>query len=422
MVAPDVPIMEDEEDSSEPDKPVEVNKPEDASDSDIEREITKIRANPVRYVCDWMEGNLLYVGAKVFKFLSLVPCSLILPSIIFNSTDIRVNFNVMILGSPSSGKSTTCSKFKLFTYQPIEIRNISGKKLLSKIADSAGLFSIIVEDFSPLVLDTQGYEKIKILEGALGDEKIVSYENMKVEFRNKTQGSGLFCGTWSDLKKYTEHLRGGLLSRAVLVFVSINNKQREEIADFINLGIGNKKSSHESRLKEYVVHKFYQELFDIQAMKNQKIPKIIGYEFDDEEKKRVLSVWKGMITGFANDINGDFKRELHDFYRFAVSSAFINIFNGRTNGDGILRPKKEDYDFALRLMEENLKNKLALIKSEAHLKNIKTAAQFVDFMKNPLKDDIKNIFSNLSNFSHLVHTTSPRPTQQQNSTPTPPKK
>lgn len=399
-------VEEEIEDDDDEDSDVEE---ESQSEPDIEiplaikeNELRNIKASPIKYIGDWMEGNLLHVGKRVFRFLSLLPCSLIIPSITFNSTDIRANFNVMILGSPSSGKSTISKKMARLSYFPIEIRSIKSKKLMNKINKSRDLFTIIVEDFSQLVQDSEGYEKVKILEGALGDEKTISYENMKYGFRGRTQGAGVFCGTWIDLKKYQQHLKGGLLSRAVLIFVSLKRKQREEIGDFINLGIGNRKSAVDSKIKEQIVKDFYKELLSIQTGKHPQVKKIVTYEFDDIQKSRVLTIWKGLIKDFANDTNGDFKRELHDFYRFAVSSAFINIFNGRTANDGILKPTKEDYDFALELMTEALKNKLALIESEGINKNIKTPAQFVALMNNPLREDIKNIFQNLSPFGHMV--------------------
>lgn len=297
--------------------------------------------------------------------------------------------------------STLVKKFLNLSYYPIRVKGISAKKLMDKIYMRDGMFSLGIDDFSNVLDQPDGYETIKILEGALGDEKTASHENMKYSKVCKTQAVGLICGTWVDLKKYSSYLKGGFLSRMSLLFISITNKQREEIADFINDGVGKTSKSTESRMKEEVIKSYYKILFDIQAKNNKQIGQIQGYYFDPNYKSMALATWKKITKEYANDINGDFKREFHDFYRYLVSHAFLNVFKRKVE-NGVIYPIKEDYEFALKLMEETLKNKIALIQSSIFVKQIESPAKLLKVLNSPLKEDVKNIIINLSPYGRMV--------------------
>jgi hypothetical protein len=301
-----------------------------------------------------------------------------------------------------------------FSYFPIYQKSISAKKLAHKINEFDGMFSLGIDDFSNIMDQPDGYETIKILEGALGDEKESSHENMRSEIKTKTQAVGLICGTFSDLRRYSNYLKGGLLSRMSLLFLSINDKQRERVADFINEGIGKMAQSDVSKIQQKIIKDYYLILFEIQSKKNKDIPQVSGYSFNEAFKNMALASWKKNVNGYANDTNGDFKREFHDFYRFVVSHCFLNVYN-RKISNGIIYPIKEDYDFALGLMEDTLRNKIALIRSETLASNeLNSPAKLLKFLNTPnLKDDIKNIILNLSPHAKVIS----RQSVQQNQAP-----
>lgn len=369
-----------------------------------ENEMKKIKSDPRKYIGDWMEQNLLHVGRKTFKVICLMPCSMILPSIPWQSTDIRSNINLFILGPPGSGKSTIASIFVKIGYSGFMQKGITSKRLIDKIRDYNGFFSIAIDDFANVLNQNDSYDLIKILEGALGDEKNISYETKKTVINQETHAIGLVEGTWTDLEKFARHMQGGLLSRMSLLFISLDEEQREEVADFINLGIGNKSSSNISKLKEQVVKDYYRILFEIQnEEKDEKenlkhgIEKVKAYQFDDNYKGIALKTWKRQTINFASNINGDFKREFHDFYRFVVSHAFLNIFN-RDCKDGVLKPIEEDYKFALNLMMQTIRNKTDLIQSQIFLRNLSSTEELLKIINDPdLKNqNVKNIVLNLS--------------------------
>ena len=358
-------------------------------------EMNKLKSHPIKYICDWMESNLIHIGKKVFRLISLQPCSMIIPSISIHSIDMRANINVFLIGSPSCGKSSLCKKFCRFTYFPMPQKGISAPKLINKIKKFEGFFSISIDDFSNVLNQPDGYDIVKILEGALGDEKEFSSENMVRSFKGKTKAVGLICGTWTDLKRYSNFLKGGLLSRMSLLFISLTEQQRREKADFINAGIGNKNDAIESRMKQQIIKDYYDLLFKIQNKeKDAGRPQVQEYYFDDKLNKIALEKWKKMTSQYSNDINGDFTRELQDFYRFLISHAFINIFNRKIE-NGKIFLNQEDYSFAMEMLEETLKNKINLIKARLFLEGSSTQ-DFINAMQSPkATEDIRNLLSNL---------------------------
>lgn len=360
-----------------------------------EREMGFLKRNPVKYICDWMESNLIHIGKKVFRLICLQPCSMIIPSVPINSIDMRANINVFIIGSPSCGKSSLSKKFRQFTFFPIYIKGISAKKLIYKMGMFKGMFSISIDDFSTVLNQPDGYETIKILEGALGDEKEFSHENMARSLKGKTQAIGLICGTWTDLNKYSNLLKAGLLSRMCLLFISLTEKQRREKADFINSRIGNKEKSLDSRMKQQIISDYYKLLFKIQNKETDaERPQIQNYHFDEHLNKLALEKWKKMTARYSNDINGDFTREFQDFYRFLISHAFINIFNRKVI-NGTIYLTEEDYAFAMEMMEENIKNKINLIKTRLFLEGA-TTQEFINAIQRPeATEDMRNLLLNL---------------------------
>ena len=363
-------------------------------------EMEKLKSNPMSYICDWAESNLLYVGKRAFELISLLPCSNIIPTISFKSTGIKANINAFLLGAPACGKSTITKMFLNFSYFPMRVKGISAKELISKMCKCDGFFSLGIDDFSNLLEQPDGYEIIKILEGALGDEKYVSHENKRSIEQTETQAIGLICGTWVDLKKYSNYLKGGLLSRMSLFFISLKKKQMDEILEYTYDGIGKSSSSKDNYVKQQIIKDFYENLFKLQADKSKQIK---GYKFDSHLGRSVVDEFKKITKNYKNDINGDFKREFHDFFRYLVSHSFLNIYNRKVE-DGILHLTEEDYKFAKKMMLETLRNKIKLIKCNLYNKSIKSPEQLMAIINSDnFDDDVKNILLNLSPYGKVLN-------------------
>ena len=379
-------------------------------ETELERRVTeeleKIKKNPHRYICDWMEGVLLHVGAKVFNYASLLPCSQILPNIPFSGGYIRAQQSMIILAPPSSGKSLLSRQMAKILINPISFRKISAGELRKQMLASE-MFAIVNEDFTQVAED---YDVIKDLEGGLGDEQSVSAHNMRSSQEGKTKGVGFFCGTPSDLVRYMRNLEGGFFSRLNPTYINHTPEQHTEIGLFINTNIGESDKSEESLIKEKAVILFYKELRKIQSGENKDIPPIAFYDLPEDMKKQAHEKWKNLTEGIVNEIDAYWIRELHEFYRFLIAHTFLNSFNrsfkvkievidGKEIKSSILRPTDADFKKAIDLMENNIKTKYYMLKATMVNGKIKDAEQLRKIMQSNVDPMVKNILMNINSHS-----------------------
>jgi len=364
-------------------------------------ESTKMKSNPHEYIMDWMEANLIHVGRRVFSLLALVPGSIILPNIPFGTSGIRSTINVFYISPPASGKSTTSKKFAKICYFPLQRRTISPADLRSR-AISMRFLNLIIEDFSENV-EEHGYDFIKALEGILGEEQNVSKSNMRTELMGDVKATGLLCGTPIDVEKYSKLIESGLLSRCCLLYITLTSEQHSQIGDYINSRIGNTEYSEKLGLQELVVEDYYKSLKEIQEGKNKDVHPVTGYSIPTDFKTKAGEVWKRISEELMVEFpQVHWTRDLQEFYRFLLSSAFLNIHH-RKNDNGILVPNEEDFKLALRLMKQNMRYKWAIFKSTGLNKRIKSAEILNQVLNSNIPDSVKNILMNISPYSSLIN-------------------
>src|SRR3990167_3121637 len=255
--------MSKEIDAPEVEKELEKDETKDVTipPEEFNAEMELCKRNPHKYIMDWMEGNLLFVGSKVMRLLALQPGSLILPNIPFMSSAIKTPFNILIIAPPSGGKSSISKKYLQITYHPYEIRKVSEPQLVDDLY-SKEIFTLVLEDFSQIGND---YEVIKVIEGALGDEQKVMKRNKRQVLEKNVVGVGLICGTWSDLSRYLEYFKAGFLFRNNIMFIDLTGEQKRKIGKYINDGIGNKTGIESSLKKQFVVKKYYDKLYNLMS-------------------------------------------------------------------------------------------------------------------------------------------------------------
>ena len=170
-----------------------------------------------------------------------------------------------------------------------------------------------------------------------------------------------------------------MFSRSFLFLLDLTKEQQRDIGRYINEGVGNKKFSEQSMIKEKVIKDYYKNIQYIMMGKHKEIKKVTDFYLDDLLKKEIiLTSWEKEIglnkiksDDDSHEIDDFFTRELQEGYRFVISSALLNIFNRKCE-NGILYPNKEDFLLAKELMIENLRNKINLIKSQWYCnKNVK---------------------------------------------------
>lgn len=343
--------------------------------------------NPYKYICDVVEEILPHTGRKAFKIISLMPCSLILPDLIYKGKTIRSNINVLFLTPPSGGKSTVSEFLSQISYSPISLRSITAAKLESKI-HSNPFFTLIVEEYA-----TMSKNPIvgKIIEGVLGEEKRVQRATMRGEIDDVTEGIGLLCGTPVDLQ---EHLSGGLIFRLIPLIIFHDIEEHSSIGKDIAGGIG---KDNKFELKEQYIKNYYDELLKIQSGGNSKIEQIMGYEIPENFSKEAYNEWDKMTRNIYKRIKAPFNwfRSLHEFFRVLVSHAFLNVFNRKVE-KGILYPNDEDFKVALKIMRDDLKIKYRLINTDLFIRSISTLKELSQIMDSEkISDEQKNILKSL---------------------------
>lgn len=358
----------------------------------------EIRKNPYKFICDWMEKRLPFTGAKAMSVVALMPPSLILPDFNYHGDQIRSNINVLLMTPPSGGKSTLAKEFSLITFLPFESSSITPRKLEQEVK-ARGTLSFVVGDFSRLIKDQ---DTIKVIENVIGEEKRIQRHTMRGSFDAEVNAVGLFCGTNQDLSHY---LSGGYVFRVVPIIVSHDAEQHSLIGQKIVESM-----NHDSDFadRREVIRDFYYELLEIQRGEHKKFKQITSCYLDAEFIKQAYAIWDEN-TKFINktlNVHLNWFRELHEFSRFLFSHAFLNIYN-REVKDGVLYPTKQDFEVALKLMEDTLQVKYDVVSMNVFSKNISDMRELENVMKgNRLSEQRKNILLNLmqqKKTKHLKH-------------------
>jgi len=332
-------------------------------------EYEEIRKDPYKYVLDWMEMNLIVVGRNLMKIPALMPMSLLLPKIPFGTSNIRANISNLLIAEPSAGKSTLIKKLELLCIHPLVRRKISDNDLI-KEADELEWMSILIEDLSQCAMDS--YEVIKVLEGIIEEGKI-NKSTMRTKYVKDVKGIALLGVTPLDLEKFSGELDSGLLSRTAITFIKLTEEQRREIDRFVTLGAGDTQHSLKTAKVESTVVEFYKELEMIQRGKHQEYLKdkfgenhdkkvifaVGGYEIDLKFKEELSSRWSAISQNLSKQGHRPSIRDLQEYFRFLVSSAFLNIHNRKCE-NGILVPNESDHKLALDLAINNMRLKWAI--------------------------------------------------------------
>jgi hypothetical protein len=384
-------------------------------ESNIEIEREKIRKSPYSYICeDWAEASLPYVGKKTFSIASLMPCSLILPDIPMGSKVISPRINLFEISGSGTGKSSKADKFEKIAYYPLKRRIISGSELQQR-AFSMEMLSIIIEDMSQFCSE---YERVKILEGCVGEESEIGKSNMRVELVGKVRALAMLFGTPIDIERYVTQLEGGLMSRCVLSIIYLSPKEHAEIGRFVNNSAGDQKFSDMMALREQAVIEYYQELKKIQTGENQNIPPVISFNIPKEFKDEVYEKWSRLSDKLIRDLGEkSYVRDLNYYYKFLASSAFLNIYNRikETKDLGIdketkemkkgtiLHPNVNDHQLAIKLMMQNMRNKWALDKAISYKRNIKTLEMLKNILQSEKTSEVKNILMNISPMARFMN-------------------
>jgi energy-coupling factor transporter ATP-binding protein EcfA2 len=364
----------------------------------------KLRENPYKYIQDYADMRLAVVGGKAFKRLCLLPLSLFLPDI---SSNIISNMSALILGDSGCGKSSLCQMYSPLCYNPLIRRVITEADLIETVSEQKWT-SIIIEDLTQSVTN-EGYGLIKVLEGITGEERSVSKSTLRKEFTGEVKGVGLFGITPQDLERFAKDFETGLLSRCILVLITLKKEDYKTIAEFITYRAGDSKYIEEWRKKEDVIIDFYEELKMIARGKHKEylinkygkdnkeriIEPVKGYSIDEKFKKELLRKWNRISDNMLSQGYTPNNRELSAYYKFLVSLAFLNIHNRKCE-NGILSPNEEDHKIALNLAIENLKWKWAIPIALKYNRRASSLEILEKIINNGIPEVVREVLINIS--------------------------
>jgi len=375
-------------------------------------EYNEIRNNPYQYILDWSDEILISTGKQSFKYLALMPHSLNMPEIPLSSTSIRSNINNFLIGNPGVGKSTIMKKFASFCTRPLIRRTISEADLIAT-ASELKWFELIIEDLSQTA--DEGYSVIKAIEGIIGEEKSVNKSNRRVQYLDEVKAVALLGVTPMDLEKFAHELESGLLSRCTVVLLKLTRDDHQRMAEFTNLRTGDNIFKEKVQKTENNIINLYKELEHIQRNKhneflvkllgenhNQKIINPIkGYQIDSKFKIELLNKWNKIVDNMIKNGQQPNIRDMHEYYRFLVSSAMLNIHK-RKHDDGILVPNEQDHKIALDLTVENMRWKWAIPIALNNNRRARTMQLLEEILNNGVPEAVREVMLNISPFSHKM--------------------
>lgn len=315
---------------------------------DVEEQLIK---NPHKTICDWAENRVYLTGGKVFQFLSLQPISLISPDISTIGYPIRTNFHILLIGPPSSGKSSLVRLLRDVTYNPFMFQDLSGARAIEELFGKNDV-SLICGDVNTIFGDM---ELIKILEGILEEKRVDRY-NMRRDRGFDT--NAIFLGACLP-QSIRKNIKLGFIQRMV-PFIFFHTKEEQ-----IRIGemITNKMFIEENHISFLDIKYFYKKIHDIQKEQNDKFSKIDGYLVNDIVRNKLKTRWKQIFElPFPED--NYFTRELQSPFRYLCCSAMLNIFNReitRHEGKRLIIPNNTDLEIAEKLFSIEMKMKFHIM-------------------------------------------------------------
>ena len=377
---------------------------------DEKEEYESIRHNPYEFIQAFADMKLIIVGRQAFKRLALLPHTIFLPDI---SSNIISNLSAVIIGDSGTGKSSLCKIFSPLCHEPLVRRTITEADLI-ETANELRFLSIIIEDLTQSVTN-EGYGLIKVLEGCIGEERAVMKSTLKTEYTEEVRAVGLFGITPQDLERYAKDLETGLLSRCILILISLKKEDYKKIAEFMTIKAGDLQYVEYLRKKQKIVEDFYEELRMIQRGRHKDyligkfgenhgkkiIEAVRGYHIEDNFKKQLLARWNKISDNLLKQGHTPNNRELSCYSKFLVSLAFLNIHN-RKHDNGILTPTEEDHKLSLSLAIENMQWKWAIPLALKYNKKATSREVLEKILNDGLPEIVKEVLINISPYGKYL--------------------
>ena len=341
-------------------------------EADIEEQLLK---NPYNCITEYAEGRLTKIGRKIFSYLVLQPVSLFAPDIPNKEGVSKANLHFLLLGPPSSGKTSCALLMRDFNSNPYLFQDVTGAKIVQDLLGKDKT-SLICTDVDSIFRDM---ELIKILEGILGEEHMVARFNMKSQSNFSVNATFLGCGLFESLR---ENIRYGFLQRTIPLVIFHTKEEKVLIVQAIKDGMfatGQKMSFMDIKW-------FYNKIAEVQKNHNDKFPKIDGYLVDDKVKNELFRAWIEIMEKNQYPEDQYLTREFYSIMKYMCNSAILNMFNReivKQNQQRLIVPNRHDIGLAKSLFNNEMKAKYNILTLSQMASNIKreNAIKFYEYVR-----------------------------------------
>ena len=236
-------------------------------------------------------------------------------------------------------------------------------------------------------------EKIKLLEGVIGEEESISRDTMKnIEngSNKKVDVIAFCCGTAENLTN--NKINTGILRRMSPIIIFLSPEEHSDIIKFINLGVGEMKSNRDSE----PITKFYEEIADIQEGYNKEIRPITGYIISEEIKEEVNNFFLPLTVNLHKKYRMSLATESEGTWRFICCSAMLRVFEKHRKGlirDNKLIIDHQDLEIGKKLIQREISTKSIILQciDTVDQFNIKTREQLIDWERKRQRAGLKEL-------------------------------
>ena len=316
--------------------------------------------DPYQTILAWAERRFKKIGNSVFSYLALLPHSVFIPSIPYEDTYFSTGISFLLLTPPSGGKTLIGRAMEKLVVNPVPFEDISSAEMQTELSGKEDV-TLITGDAGRIFKDP---DLLKALEGILSDSR-VSKRNKRERLDYEISGNCYMAGTPQDISSY---IYGGFLSRIIPMVIMHKIEEQDEIGTAIVKSIGKSSLSDDITIKD--ISNYYKFLYQVQKGFSREISPIKGYYFDENFKNTILTMWKEYRKKLNPYTFDNYYRELIAGFKYLCSSSFLNI-NNRKIVDNQIVPTTHDLEIAIHLMQNELRTKIHILKSEKIARKIK---------------------------------------------------
>ena len=331
--------------------------------------------NPYNTIREYAEIRLTKVGRKLFSYLSLQPVSLVAPDIPVDEEKTRANMHFLILGPPSSGKTSSLRLVRDTVPNPYIFQDVTAAKLAMDLYGRENI-SLLCTDVDTIFRDM---ELVKLIESAIGEEHSILRFNMRTTSNFDVNATFSGCGVFESLR---DNIRHGFLQRTIPIVIFHSKEEKALIGQSIKDGM----FSNRQKISFMDIKWYYDQIFQIQRGHNEDFPKIDGYHVDKKVMDELYRVWLELLD--KNNFPDDqyLTREFNSIIKYMCVSAMLNIFTREivnSNSQRLIVPNRADIELAKSLFNNEIKVKYNIMTLNHMAGNIKRehAIKFYEYVR-----------------------------------------